>query len=385
MVAPETSDSNPAEAPPPPGGAADDVTAAPPARACLACGEIVQGCYCGACGQKHDDCRRNVFSLVRESFEDAVGYDARIWRTLIELVRRPGRPPREYTHGRRSKYTPPIRLYLISTLVFLASLALTKTYIVTIEQAPPIERPAANEADAAETVQPPDPETAAEIAGASAPGPHFRPHFFRRAKNVAPADARFFDHVIEENEGSLALLLNDVKTLVERPQRFNAAINQRLPWVAFAFAPVLALMTAAAIRGRDALVYDHLVFAFNYFAVAFFVVALAVWASQIAPGTLVVSAVTAVLAVYYVLSLKGAFGRGWAKTVFAAIWASVTTLALMVATLFVSVILIAFERYPGAMTENSGGAAPPAAFAPPEPGVNRQAPQPEMRGDSSPR
>lgn len=51
---------------------------------------------------------------------DTLSYDARLWRTLKPLMLSPGFLSREYTSGRRARYTAPFRLYLvISILAFL--------------------------------------------------------------------------------------------------------------------------------------------------------------------------------------------------------------------------------------------------------------------------
>ena len=44
--------------------------------------------------------------------------DSRLWRTLAALLLRPGYLTREFLAGRRARYLPPVRLYLVISLVF---------------------------------------------------------------------------------------------------------------------------------------------------------------------------------------------------------------------------------------------------------------------------
>jgi len=44
--------------------------------------------------------------------------DSRVWRTLIPLITRPGKLTRDYLEGRRARYMPPFRTYLVLSIVF---------------------------------------------------------------------------------------------------------------------------------------------------------------------------------------------------------------------------------------------------------------------------
>lgn len=61
-----------------------------------------------------------VHELVAEHF----GLDSKVARTLVALVRWPGRLTKEFIQGRRVRYVPPLRLYLsLSVLYFLLAAA----------------------------------------------------------------------------------------------------------------------------------------------------------------------------------------------------------------------------------------------------------------------
>ncbi|MEJ2534800.1 MAG: DUF3667 domain-containing protein [Gammaproteobacteria bacterium] len=62
--------------------------------------------------------------LLRELLEDFLDFDSRFARTLKPLLFKPGRLTRDYLDGRRFRYTPPIRLYLFSSIAFFLLAAL---------------------------------------------------------------------------------------------------------------------------------------------------------------------------------------------------------------------------------------------------------------------
>jgi hypothetical protein len=74
--------------------------------------------YCPACGQLGADFQRPVFELVTSSLGDMFALDGRLWRTVPALLFRPGWVTRQYLDGKRARFVPPFRLFLLSSLIF---------------------------------------------------------------------------------------------------------------------------------------------------------------------------------------------------------------------------------------------------------------------------
>jgi hypothetical protein len=85
---------------------------------CLNCGTELRGQYCGTCGQRARNRLISLWELLTEAFGDLFELDSRLWRTLIPLLVRPGRLTRDYLEGRRARYMPPFRMYLVLSVVF---------------------------------------------------------------------------------------------------------------------------------------------------------------------------------------------------------------------------------------------------------------------------
>lgn len=87
---------------------------------CLNCGTQLSGQYCGQCGQRADTRFISLFELLRDAFGDMFELDSRLWRTLTPLLFKPGLLTRDYLEGKRARYMPPFRMYLVLSLIFFA-------------------------------------------------------------------------------------------------------------------------------------------------------------------------------------------------------------------------------------------------------------------------
>jgi hypothetical protein len=85
---------------------------------CANCGQPLAGEYCAACGQRHEPHVHTVSHFAAEAFESISHADSRLWRTLLYLLIRPGFLTREFFAGRRVRYLPPFRLYLVISVLF---------------------------------------------------------------------------------------------------------------------------------------------------------------------------------------------------------------------------------------------------------------------------
>jgi Protein of unknown function (DUF3667) len=105
---------------------------------CKNCGATLAGRYCSACGQAADVRIPSFGRLVVDALGDVFSFDSRVWRSLAMLVR-PGRLTSRFLEGQRASYTPPFRLYIVTSLVFFAIFSLAggeqDTAPITVENA----------------------------------------------------------------------------------------------------------------------------------------------------------------------------------------------------------------------------------------------------------
>ena len=89
---------------------------------CANCGTVVEDRFCTTCGQLASDFHRPVWDLVMSSLADTFALDGRLWRSLPLLLFRPGRMTRNYLDGKRARYMPPFRMFLLTSVIFFLSL-----------------------------------------------------------------------------------------------------------------------------------------------------------------------------------------------------------------------------------------------------------------------
>ena len=317
---------------------------------CLACGAPVSGQYCAVCGQKHDDMRRSLFLLARNFIEETFFFDSRMWRTLGSLARSPGTVPADFSHGRRSRYTPPIRLFLVVSFIFFLTVGFTNTLFVAMEM---------KFRDVPVTAENSEAGDGAEATRCSFNGNLV---FFKKEEDIVTDMERlracmgqtrgFVGEAIESaddvkvgaDEGQeveaqqaeeiVDRVFDGIEWAVTDPRGFNNAVNLWLPRTLFFMTPVLALILGMFLR-RDVLIFDHMVLALYVHAVNFTIVGLSLILAQLgAPFVGVFAAVA--IALYYVAAIRRAYGRGWVKT----LWTAIASGALYALVFFITLSTI---------------------------------------------
>lgn len=206
---------------------------------CRNCGEVLSGQHCAHCGQRAKVPVLSLLSLLRDLAGDLLNWDARIWRTLRPLAFRPGFLTLEYLQGRRASYTPPLRMYLVLSLLFFLAVfwGAEPPTLLTIdaeEQASPLVADGASGADAC------NPEN-------------------MQIEAIRPAwEAR---------------LREACRRIVADTGGFNEALLANVPGMMFATLPLLAALTQLLYLGSGRYYVEHLLF-FVHFHAFFFLSAL---------------------------------------------------------------------------------------------------------------
>ena len=68
-----------------------------------------------------------------EAFESISHADSRLWRTLWYLLSRPGFLTREFFEGKRVRYLPPFRLYLVISVVFFLAVGSPEGPMIVVD------------------------------------------------------------------------------------------------------------------------------------------------------------------------------------------------------------------------------------------------------------
>jgi len=92
---------------------------------CRNCAAPLTGPYCAQCGQHAHSSARSLGALLHDAWHVITHVDGRFWSTLWLLLVRPGQLTLEYFAERRAGYVPPVRLYVVISIVFFGLASLT--------------------------------------------------------------------------------------------------------------------------------------------------------------------------------------------------------------------------------------------------------------------
>src|SRR6266850_6634763 len=93
---------------------------------CANCGTNLADRYCAHCGQDAQ-ATLSIRHFVGEFLEGMFHFDSTFWRTFRPLLVKPGFLTVEYLNGRRKSYAPPLRSYLVLSLLYFLIASLVTT------------------------------------------------------------------------------------------------------------------------------------------------------------------------------------------------------------------------------------------------------------------
>jgi Protein of unknown function (DUF3667) len=267
------------------------------AQRCDNCGAAVAGRYCAACGQRREAPVHSLWHFTKVAAEDLTHADSRLWRTLGALLGRPGYLTREFLAGRRARYLPPVRLYLVlSVLFFLWATTFHQVRIVTVA-APGHGAPAASVIPL---------EEQGEMLGKPLPGESGE----QRAQRVCASRVNYDGPWQQQIQPAARTAC--VHMLADNFRSLREAFLHNLPRAMFLFLPMLAAaMMLLYWRPRHYYIEHLLLFVHNH-AFVFLVVMLAAAVSALLPAAarMLRVAVTLYIAWYAYRSMRVVYGQG---------------------------------------------------------------------------
>jgi hypothetical protein len=106
---------------------------------CLNCDEEFDSSFkfCPHCGQENKSNDLHFKYFIQEFLSANFNVDSKIFQTLKLLIVYPGKLTNEFLAGRKKAYLPPVRLYLIISLVYFTLLSLLNSEILKITDTEP--------------------------------------------------------------------------------------------------------------------------------------------------------------------------------------------------------------------------------------------------------
>lgn len=317
---------------------------------CLNCGTPLQGPFCHYCGQPDKNFLRFFPVLLRELLEDFLDFDSRFMRTMKPLLFKPGKLTRDYLEGRRFRYTPPLRLYIFSSIACFFVVALLAADIIQINSEPDVDIEVVSgiqfsvddDPRLGEALDRLDPETRQEVdealrqvaegqdgEGEEADDDTININGEPWDRETNPIDIEWLpdwvnDWINDEIEQSPA----KGREIEQNPNLIKDKVFDVLPATMFVLLPIVALLFKFWYLFARKYYIEHLIFALHNHSFLFVVLligilfsSLAGWAEPAGVGRITTAstglniAIGVWVPVYFLVSLKRVYQQGWFMTV----------------------------------------------------------------------
>jgi len=343
---------------------------------CLNCGTALQGPFCYYCGQPDKNLLRFFPVLLRELMEDFLDFDSRFMRTMKPLLFKPGKLTRDYLDGRRFRYTPPLRLYIFSSIAcfFLAALLATDGIVVNIgeeegdEVVSGIHIGKMDDPKVQEALAQLDPESRRKVdealekaaqAGEDESDPEAGSDNGINI-NGKPWDRETNPFIIEWMPDWVNDWVNDEieqspqkgREIAKNPDLIKEKVFDVLPATMFMLLPIVALLFKFWYLFARKYYVEHLIFAlhnhsflFVMLLIAMLLNALAGWLEPAGEGHIHQAVLAASIAItiwvplYFLVSLKRVYQQGWGMTLSKYCLIGISYILLLsLATVFVALL-----------------------------------------------
>lgn len=239
---------------------------------CRNCHSPLHGEYCSHCGQREGSPDIHLSEAAGELVGDIFTKDSRLWRTLFALLFRPGFLPAEFNAGRKARYVPPFRLYLI--ISFLLFLLLSIGSGITVLEHPDLAT-GKNEQDELSSAPPSsqDQTQSRWIAGEDTANVNIQLGGAQEGSVQSPQATLSIDLADENDPAWLQhldqRLEDNVDKLGQEPGAFIDLLLEYLPQMMFLLLPLFALLLKLCYLFTPFHYMQHLVFSFYYHSFAY--------------------------------------------------------------------------------------------------------------------
>jgi len=314
---------------------------------CLNCGTELQGPFCHYCGQPDKNLMRFFPVLLRELMEDFLDFDSRFMRTMKPLLFKPGKLTRDYLDGRRFRYTPPLRLYIFSSIAcfFLAALFASDAIVIGDSDdsdgvVTGIQIGTAENPEVAAALDRLDPETRQKVDEALQRAEEAKKESDNEPNTIdingKPWDRETNPFIIQWMPKWVNDWVNDEieqspqkgKEIEQNPDLIKDKIFDVLPATMFVLLPIVALLFKFWYLFARKYYVEHLIFALHnhsfLFVMLFIVMVLngvAVWVEPGEEGRITTAVSWANIGIglwiplYFLVSLKRVYQQGWGMTI----------------------------------------------------------------------
>ncbi|MDX5447342.1 MAG: DUF3667 domain-containing protein [Bacteroidota bacterium] len=236
---------------------------------CPNCKTRLQGeNFCPECGQLNNRHKPGFGELIRDLFSTTFGFDSKFWRSLRVLFTSPGKIALDFIDGKRARYMPPVRMFILFLI-----LSLVFNQLIDVKERGLVDMNAHDSPEGLIQIQ-----TDSSQAPTLSFGKHYSEKKVHNAIDVFNMALENPTYSYQEVSDSLNIQTGFWTELAfHRAKRFEESgmqglfeyLYSKLVWIMIFFLPLLAFLLKIHYPfKRDRIFVDHLVFA-TYMQTAF--------------------------------------------------------------------------------------------------------------------
>ncbi len=280
-----------------------------PIETCPNCGAKALGEWCYRCGQNQRSIHRFFLEVVGEALEDVFSLNSRTARTFFGLLFRPGFIANEFFDGRRARYLPPVRVFLITSFVFFFLLSVQNMLgETTTTQDDPANEDLTEQLQEAGVDAQTSEETVELVEGLR-----------ELREEEATLDLPWLSPELNEQlEARLNQQLDKARAMVrEDPGDALDAVLEVVPPAIFVLLPIFALLLKIFYFSFGFYYVEHLVLAVNNHSFLFTILTIETMLGWLPAGEVADTLTTVIftwIPIYMFLSLRRVYMQGWFAT-----------------------------------------------------------------------
>lgn len=257
--------------------------------------------FCPQCGQENHTINRPFKYLFWEILESAFNLDSKTWKSLSTLFRHPGKIALEFNAGKRKSYVPPVRFFLLSSIIFFLLLSFNRFGDNNI----------------------PKIDTNVLFANDDTIPLNLGVEHFNITKteynallnyNAAQVDSFLVTKSVSPSFFNRKMVMGFPKVMRDL-QFFEQKMYKNFSFAVFFMVPLFAFILVFLYNRQKKFYIEHLIFGLNYHSFFFLMSSILVII-----GWFVSSELSSLLSfcfsfIYLILALKGFYQQGWGKTI----------------------------------------------------------------------
>lgn len=289
---------------------------------CLNCGFPLKETdnFCPNCGQENRNKKVPLKLIFKDFLGDYYTFDSKFFRSLFPLIFKPGFLTNEYNSGKRTKYIPPLRMYIFISILFFFVVGITGD---PSEDAGKTEEAGKNQVSVGDTSELGDKKgimMSMETGDLNVNIGDTKDVFTKELMEGAIKDEKKMDGIFDSlNIGKTKfrkflarVFITQFIKLKDQKESFSSYFMRNASFMMFFLMPLFAALLKLYYIRRKKFYMEHLIFSFHLHSFAFLLLTI----TEIFDDSLVDIVGVLLILTYLFIALRKVYQQSWGKTVF---------------------------------------------------------------------